>query len=502
VKVSKTDPLALEARATIRPWRTRLSPLIAVAGFGLTVVAGKAVADGHVQVAILSVGTLASLALFHYLELPTWCSLLLVTAVAARGLRDLLGLPEIVDFLHYPVVLLFALAAADRPSRAAARSPGRWLGVFLLVVLLSAIAHPDDPMRAVLFVLIAGEPLVVIWAIARWGADDKTVRAVGTVAILLASIQIPIAVYQGMAYGWSDPVQGTLQGHGAGSHVLGGLFALALFVVIAALLAKRISAVVGGAGVAVCFGMMLATGSLSVLVIASFAAVFEPLIAPFAKHPGERRRGKLAPILLSVVVGTSVLILVGTLTSGFYGRVVDLATSGDEPGFDIVWERATSDPLAMVLGSGPGTSASRASLLLVGAEPGSPLEFIGLEPTDLGIALRFATATQVYGGSVESAASSALGIMGDLGIVGIAALVMLFVALWKHAGRSSSWLAPAARAALLLVVPLSLIDNWLEYPEFAIPFAILIGFVVSQTSDRPAQTSRLYGLEEPAATRL
>jgi hypothetical protein len=411
--------------------------------------------------------------------------LLLVTAIAARGVRDLLGLPEIVDFLHYPIVLLFALAAADRPPRAPSRAPGRWLGIFFLVVLLSAVAHPDVPMRTALFLIIAGEPLVVIWAIARWGADERTVRAVGIVAVMLALIQIPIGVYQGLAYGWSDAVQGTLQGHGAGSHVLGGLFALALFVVIAAILARRLNPVLGGAYAALCFGMMLATGSMSVLVIATFAAVLEPLTAPSRPHLGARRGSRLTAVFLVLVVGVSVLVLVGALFPGFYGRVVSLATSNDQPGLEIVSDRATSDPLALLFGSGPGTSASRASLLLVGAKPGSPLEFIGLEPTELGVELRFATSTEGYGGSVESAASSALAVAGDLGLLGLAALGMLFIVMWRRAGKSTSWLAPAGRAALIMVAPLSLIDNWLEYPEFTIPFAILIGLVLSDVPSRP-----------------
>jgi hypothetical protein len=33
-----------------------------------------------------------------------------------------------------------------------------------------------------------------------------------------------------------------------------------------------------------------------------------------------------------------------------------------------------------------------------------------------------------------------------------------------------------------MVASLSVIDNWLEYPEFAIPFAILIGFVMSDAT--------------------
>ena len=471
-----------EAHVAAGRWRGVMSLAILAIAIALAILAGKAMAEGRVQLAILSVGVIASLAIFRYLRLPAWCSLLLVTAVAARGLRDLLGLPEIVDFLHYPVVLLFALAAADRPPRAPSRTPGRWLAIFFLVVLLSAVAHPDVPMRAALFLLIAGEPLVVIWAIARWGVDQRTVRTVGVVAVLLALIQIPIGVYQGLAYGWSDPVQGTLQGHGAGSHVLGGLFALALFVVIAAILARRLNPVLGGAYAALCFGMMLATGSMSVLVIATFAAVLEPVTAPSRPYLGTRRGRRLATVFLAVVVGASVLILVAVLFRGFYERVVSLATSGDQPGFEIVWDRATSDPLALLLGSGPGTSASRASLLLVGTKPGSPLEFIGLEPTDLGVELRFATSVEGYGGSAESAASSALAVAGDLGVVGLAALGMLFIAMWRQAGKSTSWLAPAGRAALLMVASLSVIDNWLEYPEFAIPFAILIGFVMSDAT--------------------
>jgi hypothetical protein len=479
----QTNQLTLEAQVADRPWRASMAVLIMATACVLAIVAGKAAAEGHTQIAILSIGGLASLAVFRYLRLPAWCSLLLLTAVAARGARYALGLPEVVDFLHYPVVLLFALAAADRPPRAGSRAPGRWLLFFFLVVLLSAVAHPDVPTRSVLFLLIAGESLVVIWAITRWGVDESAQHTVGLVAVVLAAIQIPISVYQGLVYGWSDPVQGTLVGHGAGQHVLGALFALALFIVIAAVLARRLSLVIGLLVAALCLGMMLATGSMSVLVIASFAAVLEPVIAPSGPHISMGFSRRVGTVALVGLVGVSGLVLVGALYRGLYERAVSLATSTDQPGLEIVWDRAMSDPLALLLGSGPGTSASRASLLLVDAKPGSPLDFIGLEPTDLGVELRFATTSEEYGGSVESAASSALGVAGDLGLVGLAALVMLFIGIWKRAGRSTSWLAPAGRAALLMVAPLSLLDNWLEYPEFAIPFAILIGFVLSDARE-------------------
>ena len=60
--------------------------------------------------------------------------------------------------------------------------------------------------------------------------------------------------------------------------------------------------------------------------------------------------------------------------------------------------------------------------------------------------------------------------------------VLLF-AIWRRMGKSRSWLAPAARSALLMATALSFVDNWLEYPEFAVPLAVLIGFVVSDIPD-------------------
>jgi hypothetical protein len=473
---------SLEEQAAAPGSRKILSPASFVLCAAAAILAGRAAAEGNVQAAILAVGALTTLAIFRYLDLPLWCSLILVSAVATRGLTGVLGLPELLNFIHYPLVALFALAAADRPLRPASRPPGRWIRFFLLVVLLSAVAHPGNPLRTLLFVLIAGEPLVVIWAISRWGADSTTLRATGAVAIGLAAIQLPIGLYQGLTLGWTDPVQGTLSGHGAGHHVLGALFALAMFIVIAAVLSRRLNVVLGGLACAVCLAMMLATGSMTVLVVATLAAFVEPLIGPSRPLRIVATR-RLSAILLSLLLGASALAFVAATVPGFYERAERLATSRQPSGVDILSEHVVSDPLAAILGSGPGTTASRASLLLIDPREGSPLKFIGVEPTQLGLDLFAATSDQLYGGSVESAASSILGVAGDLGLVGVAALAMLFLGMWKRTGRSRSWLAPAGRAALLMVGALSLIDNWLEYPEFAIPFAILMGFVLSDARE-------------------
>src|SRR3990172_6072263 len=169
-----------EARAAASKRNEVVSFAILTGAVASALVAGKTTAEGQLQVGLLVVAAVAGLATFRYLGLPAWCSLLLVTSVAARGLGLTLGLPSIADFLHYPVALGLALAALDRPPRSASRGPGRWLTGFLLVVLISSLAHPLNPMRPALFLLIAGEPLVIIWAISRWGTDARTLRIVGT----------------------------------------------------------------------------------------------------------------------------------------------------------------------------------------------------------------------------------------------------------------------------------------------------------------------------------
>ena len=477
---------SIEARAASSLWRRLVLPTIVALAAAMALFVGKEVSQGNLLIGLLSAATLAGIAIFRYLGLPAWCSLLLIAAVAARGPRTALGLPAIADFLHYPIALLFALAAADRRPRAASRTPGRWLTGLLLVVLLSAIAHPDNPMRTLLFLLIAGEPLLIIWAISRWVADQDTLRTVGAITLVLVATEVALGVYQGVTYGWADPVQGTLAGHGAGAHVLGSLFALVLFILAAGIRARRLNPILGGVGTAACLGMIIATGSMSVLVIATFAVVIQPFLAGPSVGAAVRPR-RLSAITITIFLGAAALAFAATWVPGVYGRAARLATAGRlDPEIAIIRDRAGSDPLAVLLGSGPGTSSSRASLLLaLGVEEGSPLAFLGLEPTDLGRELAAADAFSEarYGGSVESVTSGVLGVVGDLGVVGLVAWGVLLFAIWRRLGKSRSWLAPAARSALLMAAALSFVDNWLEYPEFAVPLAILIGFVVSDIPD-------------------
>lgn len=467
--------------------RRRSSDLVFAVSVALSVVTGAAVAQGRVEVALAAAGGLFGLATLRYLSLTGWCLLLLLTTVAMRGVVTAVGLPQSMNFLHYPVALGFAIAALQRPFRPASRAPAIWLVGFLLVSLASMLANLSHPLRAVIFLIITGEPLLIVWALSRWDISDRERRNIGLIVLLLAAVQFPIGALQAAGGGWGDAVQGTLAGHGAASHVLGGLFALALLVVTAAIAARTIGMGVGLAGGAIALGMMLATGSLAVTVLSAISVMLVPALA---RARVMQRRGlaprRLTAILAGLAFGIAALFLAQILVSSIFERTQRLATEEEFPELRMLSERA-DDPGLFVLGSGPGTSASRASILLIGAEgKGSPLAFFGLNPTVQ--ALEIASTTRAQGGgSAESARSSALGIIGDLGVLGLVGLAVLFLRIWRESSRSNDWLAPAVRGALLLIATLIFVDSWLETPEFAVPLAILVGIVLSRRSEPDGQ---------------
>jgi hypothetical protein len=69
----------------------------------------------------------------------------------------------------------------------------------------------------------------------------------------------------------------------------------------------------------------------------------------------------------------------------------------------------------------------------------------------------------------------------------------MFFGMYRASKREDSWLAPAVAAALIMAFGLAFIDNWLEYPEFSIPLAILIGFGTAPRTDSMRTSSRVLG---------
>ena len=75
-----------------------------------------------------------------------------------------------------------------------------------------------------------------------------------------------------------------------------------------------------------CLGMMLATGSMAVLVVASIAAIMEPLLGP-SRSSGVGPSRRLTAILVALLLGATTLAFVAAWVPGFFQRALDLATS-------------------------------------------------------------------------------------------------------------------------------------------------------------------------------
>ena len=456
-----------------------------IASVGIAALTGWAISRSNLLLALLPTVSIVGLSLLTRLSLVGWCVVFLLLSVGSRGVVVVLGLPELFNFVHYPAVVAFAIVASQRPRLESARLPAsRWLTGLVLLVSISSIANWTNPLRALLFLVIVGEPIVLLWAIQRWGVDDDTERRVGGVAIVGLLLQIPLGLWQGSKGGWQDAVQGTMVGFGAGAHTLGGLFALGLFVWLASIVAGRRAWPTAPIAGAVSFGMMGAAGASQVLFLAGAALPIVALL-PNPQLPIQRgRRGPGITTSQKVLVATvsTVFLIAGPLLADYFSpgvlsRAVGLATSSHPEEIVLAQERARSSPLQFIVGSGPGTTSSRAALLLTPSyvKPGSMFAKIPLEPTAL--ALHYSQQSQVLNiGSAEDPQSGMLGIIGDLGMLGLCCAIFMLFGMYRASRRMENWLSPAVAAALIMVFGLSFFDNWLEYPEFTIPLAILIGF--------------------------
>jgi hypothetical protein len=445
----------------------------------LALYAGRAIAFNSFIIAFGIAGFVIALVVWSKLTPAGWCILLILTTLAARGPVAMLDLPGVLNFVHYVVLAGFCLWVLLRPPNHSSSAPTWWLLSFLLLTLVSLAAGFSHPVRALLFVLIAGEPLFVVWAVHRAAPDPRAVRTVAIVAIALMAVQVPWGLYQGFTLHFGDPVQGTLTTLGAGSHILGALFAICLFVVSAALALKRIGLAAGAALAFVCFGMMLATASAAVTILGTLAAVAAPWLAVRIReglHRGQSSRWglRIGATLIAIPLAWLALTWLPERIGGFEQRLRTLARVEEAPEVLLV-ERRREDPVALIFGSGPGTTSSRASILLALPPGNSPIGLVGLPPTRLGIEYAYGTRA-AYGGSAERFASGALGIVGDLGLLGFAWLIAFLVSIWRLAGRVVSVTGIAVRGSLLMISALLFLDNWLEYPEFAVPWAILVAF--------------------------
>ena len=472
--------VAVPARTSLNSWA------ISGVAVGAAVLLSQMLAVGQLEIPIAVAGMILGLALFDKVTLTQWCVLLLLSSVVSRTLVVLAGLPAILNFVHYPIAFGMGLASLRYPRdpQSSRSSPGAWILGLLVLSLVSLLAAFSHPVRAVVFLVILGEPLVVMFAIHRWApGTTEHLDVLKKTCIALLAVEIAVGLWQGLSVGWGDDVKGTLMDQSAGAHVLAGLFAIGVFLILSRVLAGRMSRGLGLVMSGAMVAMILAADARQVLLTMAVGVVAIGVLGRPGVRAGLKRVSdwSLGRAVMALAVAAVSLFVFEQIFPGSFERARGLAKYDELAEVQLIEDR-WGEPVTLIFGSGPGTSGSRASLLLTPGQfkEDSPLAALDLPPTELGLEIAAESRSQSFGGSSESAASTSLGILGDLGLVGFFAMAYLFVRLWFVLGRGG-WLSTAARGALIMTAGLIFVDNWLEYPEFAVPLSVLAGLALRES---------------------
>jgi hypothetical protein len=461
----------------------RVRPLRDAIWYAPVLVAGLIAARlGVGTVGLILLGLLVAVTLVP-LRASVWAAAAVSAVILTRALTAAGAVPSIMDFADFGIV--YAGLASVMIHRSGALGPaakGVGLGLlFLLVAIgLSWAFHPSTPLRPLFAYTLWAEPFILLLLLLAEPPTPREQRMLMGLFCALLAIQLPIAVYQATTIGLGDPVQGTLQSPGGGSHVLAGIEVLGGLAMITYGFSRSFARGLGAMVLAA--PLLIGIPILGDAKQVTFALPVAGLAFLFTV------RGLPSKIALTVPPTVAVLILVLLVPAG-KGAVAFLqdaesGKSGKLVGLHLVQQRL-GDSLSMwALGLGPANGLSRAAYLTV---PGflrtdSPVALLGLKPAPLPPIANAEAEKVATGTSFNNPLSSAIGVLSDTGVVGLAAFGGLFAAatlpLWR---RRRMWLAQAALAGWAMSIPLALTFGWWEEPPFMLSLALLTGLAIVWT---------------------
>jgi capsular polysaccharide biosynthesis protein len=160
-----------------------------------------------------------------------------------------------------------------------------------------------------------------------------------------------------------------------------------------------------------------------------------------------------------------------------------------------VWHDISGTAQTLLFGLGPGESVSRFAFLTTPTllKAGSPVTTIGLSTSpgpDHYQAIAVSGAYNGGGSSFNGAQSSLFGILGDYGTVGFLTFTALEAAILLGLIRSRrTSLRAAALAAWTMLLPLSVVFDWLEEPPFTLAVMLVTGLALREPGVRPPAAS-------------
>ena len=444
-------------------------------------------------VAFALIGLLLGLWLLQF-PAYTWVTAAVLTATLSR-LFVAGGVPPIVNFFHFPLALGAALVAALGSPRQqpTARTIAAGCITLLLLSFTSWVLSGGALIPSPLTWLVFAEPFLILYAVVNGSLSLRHHQFLGRLALVIPFTQLPVALWQTLTLGRSDPdlIQGTFIGMGAGHHVSGGIALIGAIICVA----RGLSALTSRERVPWLLGA-LALFLIPILSdakqnIMAFLPALTYLFVTSRGHQGSSRRGQWTGIVVALPTLAfaiyAAFIFYPPLQVALDWNIVSHGLEGKTDAFFIIAEKVSHNFGGWLFGLGPGNSVSRVALMAMEGyiRADSPVTFLGLTmaPTteeiwDMTFSNAFFARSSVWSGI-----SSWFGLFGDSGFAGLLAYLWMSWRIWQNLGNASTWQRSIAKSAMIMTGLLGGIYSWLEEPGFTFPIALIVGLGLLSKAD-------------------
>jgi len=396
--------------------------------------------------------------------------LAVLSAVFSRLLVSWELIPGIMNFLHFPLVILATIFAVLIPHSNFKLLTNRLLtlvSILGILILVSWIFHPTEFIKPILLWLLFVEPFLIIYVIVKTLPKSK-IQNFYNLALFLCYVQIPFAYLQSATLGLGDVVEGTFVGHGAGAHILGAIIMMGIIILFSEFISqKKVSNLLK---IFLLFPIPILSDAKQVFIAAILAFLFL-----FFKYTKLNLYIIFSGSLIIIAIYFAIYLyppLNFVLNLDFLNRVL----SGKLLSFLIILQNMGKNYLDFLIGLGPGQSVSRIALAAQeGYIRSLSANFLKLNlssTTEEIVSLTFNNPILIS--SVWSGVSSWIGLFGDLGFFGVVVYGLILLILWQRLKQIYSPIGYSGRAILIMGILLGLTFSWLETPEFTLPWALYL----------------------------
>jgi hypothetical protein len=389
----------------------------------------------------------------------------LILTTFSRVFEVILGLPAIINLLHFPLVLLIFILTLNKISN---KKNTLILGIIILFVtiLFSGFINAAGIINVFLEFLLFAEPFLLLIIIVNIDYSKESIHKLGKWIIFFGLIQIPFAFYQYIAWDGthlrSDIVKGTFLGMGAGHHVMGAIAIICAIYLLYSFNTKPYW---------LKYIFALSLFSLPILSDAKqaiLAFLVSYVLLSFTKIKNPKKFIKYALITLLFIIITFKIISI--FFSGSYWAQEGVIISGLKDKFDMfsVLNSNHKSFIGWVFGLGPGHTAGRLAFMLP--------EYFGLL-IPYGATISPIT-NQIWQSGHYSAKQSSLfnpffswaGVLGDIGIIGFLVYICLLWILYHKYCKDD-----ISKIFLMSIFVFGWIFVWLEEPNFMLYIVAVIG---------------------------